>query len=117
MSDKKKNLRDGSFDQEFESFLESSSSRLSELYRKLPQAEPDARLDAAVRAQAQRAIATVAAPARTPARGRWLPALSAAAVVAVAAGIAFQLGPQLWQRPANRPEVENAAAPGAGEQT
>jgi Meckel syndrome type 1 protein len=99
------------FERDFESFLSDDDSRLAALYRKLPHAEPDARLDAAVRAQAQRAVAAVAAPARTPASGRWLPALSVAAVVAVAAGIAFQLGPQLWQRPASRPEVESAAAP------
>ena len=101
------------FERDFESFLSDDDSRLAALYRKLPQAEPDARLDAAVRAQAQRAVAAVAAPARTPASGRWLPALSVAAVVAVAAGIAFRLGPQMWQRPASRPEVESAAAPTA----
>ncbi|MGH8090575.1 MAG: hypothetical protein ACREO6_03870 [Rudaea sp.] len=101
------------FERDFESFLSDDDSRLAALYRKLPQAEPDARLDAAVRAQAQRAVAAVAVPARPSTRGRWLPAFSVAAVVALAAGIAFQLGPQLWQRPASRPEVESTAAPAA----
>ncbi|MDE2084626.1 MAG: hypothetical protein KGI64_07165 [Xanthomonadaceae bacterium] len=100
------------FERDFEAFLESDDSRLDALYRKLPQPEPDARLDAAVRALAQRAVA---ATARTPvaAHRRWLPVFSVAAVVALAAGIAFQIRPQLWQRPASQPGAEPASVPSA----
>ena len=99
------------FERDFESFLSDDDSRLAALYRKLPQAEPDARLDAAVQAMARRAMAAAPAATRTPTRTRWLPALSGAAIVALAAGIAFQLGPRLWQRPASRPEIEPTVAP------
>src|SRR6202007_2529323 len=62
--------------------------------RKLPRPEPDARLDAEVQALARRAAATSVQPrAQTP---RWIPALSAAAVITLAAGIAFRVGPQIW---------------------
>ena len=101
------------FDREFEEFLNEEDSRIAALYRKLPRPEPDAKLDAAVLAMARRAAA--AAPptrARTP---RWVPALSAAAVLALAAGIAFRTGPTVWQQQsvpnAQRPLGENAAAP------
>ena len=100
------------FERDFESFLSDDDSRLAALYRKLPQAEPDARLDAAVQAMARRAAAMPGAT-RTPGRTRWLPMLSAAAVVALAAGIAFQIGPQLWQRPARQPEAQSTAVPAA----
>jgi Meckel syndrome type 1 protein len=100
------------FERDFESFLGDDDSRLAALYRKLPQAEPDARLDAAVQAMARRAAAMPGAT-RTPGRTRWLPLLSAAAVVALAAGIAFQIGPQLWQRPARQPEAQSTAVPAA----
>jgi hypothetical protein len=99
------------FERDFESFLSDDDSRLAGLYRKLPQAEPDARLDAAVQAMARRATAAMPTATRTPARTRWLPALSAAAIVAFAAGIAVQLGPRLWQRPESRPEAEPTVAP------
>jgi Meckel syndrome type 1 protein len=83
------------FEREFESFLKDDDSRIAALYRKLPRPEPDAKLDAAVLAMVRRAAAaTPPARARTP---RWIPALSAAAVVALAAGIAFRIGPQVWQ--------------------
>ncbi|MBU6198833.1 MAG: hypothetical protein KGP08_04205 [Xanthomonadaceae bacterium] len=100
------------FERDFEAFLESDDSRLDALYRKLPQPEPDARLDAAVRALAQRAVA---ATARTPvaAHRRWLPVFSVAAVVALAVGFAFRIGPQLWQRPASQPGAEPASVPSA----
>src|SRR5690349_4215345 len=96
------------FEREFESFLNEEESRIAALYRKLPRPEPDAKLDAAVLAMARRAAPV--APrmrARTP---RWIPALSAAAVVALAAGIAFRVGPQAWQErsiPAQKPANEN----------
>ena len=83
------------FEREFKDFLEQENSRVAALYRKLPRAEPDAKLDAAVQAMARRA--QTAAPhvrARTP---RWIPALGAAAVVTLAAGIAFRIGPTVWQ--------------------
>ncbi|MHB8678150.1 MAG: hypothetical protein ACYC7G_00250 [Rudaea sp.] len=100
------------FERDFEAFLEGGDSRLDALYRKLPQPEPDAHLDAAVRALAQRAVA---ATARTSvaAQRRWLPAFSVAAVVALAVGFAFRIGPQLWQRPASQLETEPAIAPSA----
>ena len=101
------------FERDFELFLSDDDSRLAALYRKLPQAEPDARLDAAVQAMARRTVASAPPATRTPARTRWLPMLSAAAVVALAAGIAFQIGPQLWQRSARQPETQSAAVPAA----
>jgi hypothetical protein len=101
------------FEREFESFLNEEDSRIAALYRKLPRAEPDAKLDAAVLAMARRSAATTP---RTRARApRWVPALSAAAVVALAAGIAFRIGPTVWQEhvvpSAQKPEARNAPAP------
>lgn len=101
------------FEREFESFLNEEDSRLGALYRKLPRAEPDAKVDAAVLAMARRAVATTP---RTNARApRWIPALSAAAIVALAGGIAFRLGPTVWRQydtqSQQRPASENAVAP------
>jgi len=84
-------------EREFAAFLAGDDSRLAALYRKLPQPEPDPRLDAAVRAMAHRAlnpelVATPQAGSKRR-RGRWLPALGAAAGIVFAAGIAFRLGP------------------------
>jgi hypothetical protein len=108
------------FEREFESFLKEDDSPLAALYRKLPRQEPDAKLDAAVLAMARRA-----APAATRVRRpRWIPALSAAAVVMLAAGIAFRIGPTVWQerdtRALQKTSNENAVsapapAPTAGE--
>jgi len=86
------------FEREFAAFLAEEDSRLAAIYRKLPQTEPDPRLDGAVRAMAHRALnpQLVATPQATSAnrrRGRWLPALGAAAGIVFAAGIAFRLGP------------------------
>ena len=86
------------FEREFADFLAEEDSRLAALYRKLPQMEPDSRLDGAVRAMAHRAlnpqlVATPQAGSQNRRRGRWLPALGAAAGVVFAAGIAFRLGP------------------------
>jgi hypothetical protein len=95
------------FEREFEDFLEQENSRVAALYRKLPRAEPDAKLDAAVQAMARRA--QTAAPrvrARTP---RWIPALSAAALVTLAAGIAFRIGPTVWQERQTEPLQKSAA--------
>jgi hypothetical protein len=97
------------FERDFESFLSGDDARLSALYRKLPQAEPDARIDAAVRAMARRGVAP--AHPRATAGTRWLPMLGAAAVVALAAGIAVRLGPQLWQRPPAPSEAGSIPAP------
>jgi hypothetical protein len=58
---------------------------LAALYARLPKAEPDAALDAAVLAQADRAV-----PARRH-RARWPVALGSAAVLVLAAGLAWQL--------------------------
>lgn len=101
------------FEREFEAFLNEEDSRLAALYRKLPRPEPEAKLDAAVLAMARRAqTSSPRARARGP---RWLPALSAAAVVMLAAGVAFRLGPTVWQerdaRPLQKAANENAAAP------
>src|SRR5690349_21057026 len=95
------------FEREFEDFLDQENSRVAALYRKLPRPEPDARLDAAVQAMARRAQA--AAPrtrARTP---RWIPALSAAAIVTLAAGIAFRIGPTVWQERETKHAQKSAA--------
>lgn len=100
------------FEREFESFLNDGDSRVAALYRKLPRPEPDAKLDAAVLAMARRAEAAAPRPrARAP---RWVPALSAAAVVALAAGVAFRIGPTVWQQPVpatQKPIGENVVAP------
>ena len=88
------------FEQDFESFLRSEDSSIHVLYRKLPHVEPDAQLDARVRALAQRALggqAVAAASAQTAARPRrWLPVLSAAACVTLAAGLAWRIAPNVW---------------------
>ena len=101
------------FEREFKDFLEQENSRVAALYRKLPRAEPDAKLDAAVQAMARRA--QTAAPhvrARTP---RWIPALGAAAVVTLAAGIAFRIGPTVWQErqteQLQKSAIENKVSP------
>jgi hypothetical protein len=76
-------------ERELESFL-SDDSRVAALYRRLPKDEPDAKLDAVILAQARVAVA----PRR--ARPRWLPAMSAAAAIVIAAGLAYRVGPQVW---------------------
>ncbi|MEP6484423.1 MAG: hypothetical protein ABJB01_08230 [Rudaea sp.] len=81
---------DDNIERELESFLQKDDSRVAALYRKLPRAEPDAKLDAAVLGMARAAVA----PNRT--RRNWVPAFSAAAVVLFAAGLAFRVGPQVW---------------------
>lgn len=102
------------FERDFAAFLRGDDARLEALYRKLPQPEPDAPLDAAVRALAQRAAA---ATTRKPiaSHRHWLPVFGVAAVVALAVGFAFRLGPQLWQRPSAvapaEPAAESAPAP------
>ncbi|HEX3124370.1 MAG TPA: hypothetical protein VHQ21_13810 [Rhodanobacteraceae bacterium] len=85
-------------EREFAAFLAEDDSRLAALYRKLPQDEPGPRLDGAVRAMAHRAlnpqlVATPQAASASRRRGRWVPALGAAAGIVFAAGIAFRLGP------------------------
>lgn len=107
MSDKKTNVGmpspDEPFDREFEQFLREEASRVAAIYRKLPHAEPDARLDARVHARAREGIRdepSFASPRRigTASRRnrRWLPAFASAAVLLLAAGIAWRLGPQNW---------------------
>ncbi len=102
------------FERDFAAFLSGDDARLD---CALPQAAAGRTRCAARRCRA-RAWRNVPSPqwkrhCAHHAHGRWLPALSAAAIVALAAGIAFQLGPQLWQRPASRPEVEPTVAPPA----
>ncbi|MCE7950656.1 MAG: hypothetical protein DYH18_06045 [Xanthomonadales bacterium PRO7] len=99
------------FERDFESFLSGGDARLEALYRKLPASEPDASMDAAMQAMARRAVATTQLAARVPSHRRWLPLFSAAAVVALAVGFAFRLGPQLWQRPAAVAPAEPVSAP------
>lgn len=100
------------FEREFEEFLNEENSALAALYRKLPRPEPDAKVDAAIAALARRAVAS-SAPARTRAP-RWIPVLSAAAVVALAAGIAFRIGPTVWQQRNEQalPQSQNAMSAG-----
>jgi hypothetical protein len=90
------------FEREFEAFLNEEDSRLSTLYRKLPQTEPDARLDAAVRSMAHRALNPQLVATPRPESGwrpvRWIPALGTAAGLVLAAGIAWRMGPSLNQR-------------------
>jgi len=76
-------------ERELDSFL-ADDSRVAALYRKLPKDEPDAKLDAAILAQARAAVA----PRRR--RPRWLPAMSAAAAIVIAAGLAYRVGPHVW---------------------
>lgn len=95
-------------ERDLESFLSEEDSGVAAIYRKLPRSEPDAALDAAVLAMAQRAVASVA-PARRQ-RTRWMPVLSAAAVIALAAGVALRVGPRIWQRPAAVPTGEPSPA-------
>ena len=93
---------DAAFDQEFDKFLSEETARIDAIYRKLPQAEPDAQLDARVRAHARGGVRDepTFAPARRTepvSRSRsWLPAFASAAVLVLAAGIAWRLGPQNW---------------------
>jgi|GEM_PF-4862274 len=95
----------GSFEQEFEKFLRDEATQVGAVYRKLPQAEPDAQLDARVRALAHGALRESSssqreapAPAAAPAglARRWVPAFASAAVLVLAAGIAWRMGPQNW---------------------
>ncbi len=80
-------------ERELESFLKENDSRVAVLYRKLPRPEPGAELDSTVLAMAHRAV-----PASMhPRRPRWLSAIGAAAMVVLAAGVAFRIGPQIWQ--------------------
>ncbi len=78
-------------ERELESFLTDDDSRVAALYRKLPQAEPPAHVDAAVLAMARRAVQT------RRARSGWMPALSAAAVLLVVAGVAYRTAPRVWE--------------------
>ncbi len=79
-------------ERELESFLREDNSRIAVLYRKLPRPEPDARIDAQVLAGARRAAGT--SNSRRP--RRWLPAMSAAAAVLLAASVAIRVAPQIW---------------------
>jgi Meckel syndrome type 1 protein len=99
-------------ERELELFL-ADDSRVAALYRRLPKDEPDARLDAAILAQARAAVA----PRR--ARPRWLPAMSAAAAVVIAAGLAYRVGPQVWnERSAvSEKSEQSVAAPAPAAQT
>ena len=86
------------FDRDFEEFLNEENSKLSAIYRKLPQDEPDAKVDAAVLAMAHRALnpeLVAIAPRRRRRENRfWLPAFGLAAGVVLAAGIAMRLNTQ-----------------------
>ncbi|WP_313919706.1 hypothetical protein [Tahibacter sp.] len=83
-------------EREFEAFLAGEESELARLYRRLPQSEPDARLDAAVLALARAAVEPQRVNALRHANVRhrrplWLVALSSAAGVVLATGIAWQM--------------------------
>lgn len=90
-------------ERELEAFLAEENSRAAALYRKLPRREPDATLDASVLAMARNAVA----PKRP--RNRWLPGLSAAAVVLIVAGVAYRSGPRVWNERA-APEAQPIGA-------
>lgn len=74
---------------------------LSSLYRKLPSLEPPAALDAAVRRAAADAVK---APAALRRRARWPVALSSAAALVIAAGLAWRMG----QMPGKQDELREA---------
>jgi hypothetical protein len=76
---------------------------LSSLYRKLPTIEPPAALDAAVRRAAAEAVRPPVAIRR---RARWPVALSSAAALVIAAGLAWRMG----QMPSKQDELREAAA-------
>lgn len=76
---------------------------LSSLYRKLPPIEPPAALDAAVRRAAAEAVKP---PAGLRRRTRWPLALSSAAALVVAAGLAWRMG----QMPSKQDELREATA-------
>ena len=76
---------------------------LSSLYRKLPRIEPPAALDAAVRRAAADAVKPAVAPRR---RAHWPVALSSAAALVLAAGLAWRMG----QMPGKQDELREAAA-------
>lgn len=126
MSDEKTRAQQ-QFEREFEEFLRDDEAQLAALYRKLPLAAPDAELDARVRALAQRELAlsnddnTGGAKADaedanlTPTRmylrhPRWLPALSAAAMLVLAAGIAWRMAPSSWTSRERAPATTAATA-------
>jgi hypothetical protein len=83
-------------EREFEAFLAGEESELARLYRRLPQSEPDAKLDAAVLALARAAVEPQRVNALRHANVRhrrpvWLVALSSAAGLVLATGIAWQM--------------------------
>jgi hypothetical protein len=98
-------------ERELESFLNEENSRVAAIYRKLPRQEPDASVDAAVLAMARRAVPPARVSTVQPVRRNWMPALSAAAVIALAAGISYRMGPQMWadrSAPAGAPATREA---------
>ena len=126
MSDEKTRAQQ-QFEREFEEFLRDDEAQLAALYRKLPLAAPDAQLDARVRALAQRELSQSdddnAGDAKadaedanlTPTRmylrhPRWLPALSAAAMLVLAAGIAWRMAPSSWTSRERAPATTAATA-------
>lgn len=95
---------DDNLERELDSFL-ADDSRVAALYRRLPKDEPDAKLDAAILAKARAAVAV----RRT--RPRWFPAMSAAAALVVVAGLAYRVGPEVWnERSAVSEKAEQTAA-------
>jgi Meckel syndrome type 1 protein len=75
---------------------------LSSLYGRLPPIEPPTALDAAVRRAAAAAVQPAATPRR---RARWPVALSSAAALVVAAGLAWRMG----QMPGKQDALHEAA--------
>jgi len=125
MSDEKTRAQQ-QFELDFEAFLRDDASQLAELYRKLPLAAPDAELDARVRALAQRELGAVDGDGDAPSpdaadadltptnlylrHPRWLPALGAAAMLVLAAGIAWRMAPSSWSSREQRANAPAAAA-------
>jgi hypothetical protein len=90
-------------EREFEDFLRDDPSSAANAYRKLPRVEPSAALDQRVRALAQRALLDSTTTRVQDARAtsvqrphKWLSTLSAAAVMLLATGAAWRVGPQMW---------------------
>lgn len=81
--------------------LQQAQARIAPIYARLPLVEPDRELDARIRAIAQRALGQHVPPQNLRAsvrkhRSRWVPALSAAAVLMLTAGLTWRAVPQLW---------------------
>lgn len=98
-------------ERELEEFLTQSRLPIVDLYSKLPQPQPNAQLDQQVLKQARQALVQDAAkpaqvltkPAARRIHTRWPIALSSAASVVFAAGLALHFGMENWRAQENSP--------------